>query len=73
VRAAGLSTEAESKTGTPLAFLDALKIPTELRGYVAVATSVGLLSSDTLFRPDAPFTRGDLATAIATIEKRAVE
>jgi hypothetical protein len=73
VRAAGLRRQAESGSTAPLAFLDVSQIPTELRGYVSVATSVGLLQSDSLFRPDAPFTRADLARAIATLERQAVQ
>jgi serine protease AprX len=73
VRAAGLRSQAESGSNQPLAFLDITRIPTQLRGYVAIATSMGLLQSDTLFRPDAPFTRADLARAIAALERRAVQ
>ena len=51
VRAAGLRGEAEAKANTPLAFLDALTIPADLRGYVAVAVSRGFISSDNLFPP----------------------
>lgn len=73
VRAAGLRSEAEAKAGTPLAFLDAASIPNEFRGYVSVATSRGLIQSDTLFRPQAALTRGELAHAIAVIERLAIE
>jgi serine protease AprX len=73
VRAAGLRSEAEAKSGCPLAFLDAAGIPSELRGYVYVAISTGLLQGDTSFRPQGTFTRADLAHAIAVIEKRAVQ
>lgn len=73
VRAAGLRAEAESRTATPLAFLDARNIPTELRGYVSVAVSRGLVEGDTLFRPTAPFTRAELAHAIATIGRQAAQ
>ena len=72
VRAAGLRNQAES-SNAPLAFLDVTQIPTELRGYVSIATSLGLLQSDSLFRPDAPFTRADLARAIAAVQRQAVE
>jgi serine protease AprX len=71
VRAAGLRSEAESRAGMPLAFLDAATIPSDLRGYVSLAVAEGLLSSDSLFQPQNPLTRGELAQAIAAIEKRA--
>ena len=68
VRAAGLRSEAEAKAGTPLAFLDASGIPNELKGYVSVAVSKGLLRADSSFRPQGTFTRGDLAHAIVVIQ-----
>ncbi len=73
VRAAGLRADAESRTGTPLAFLDARHIPSELRGYVSVAVSRGLVQADTLFRPGAPFTRAELAHAMASINRQAAQ
>ncbi len=73
VRAAGLRSDAEAKAGTPLAFLDARNIPSELRGYVSIAISKGLLQGDSLFRPDASVTRAELAQAIAAFERRAIE
>lgn len=73
VKAAGFRTEAETKAGTPLAFLDAKNIPSELRGYVSVAISKGLLQGDSLFRPDTAVTRAELAQAIAALERRAVQ
>lgn len=73
VRAAGLRSEAEARSGTLLAFLDAATIPSEYRGYVSVAVSEGLIQADTLFRPHASFTRGDLARAMALIEARAIQ
>jgi serine protease AprX len=73
VRAAGLRSEAESQSGVALSFLDALRIPTQLRGYVSVATSRGLLQADTLFRPDASMTRADLARAIATLQRQSID
>ena len=71
VRAADLRSEAEAKAGTPLAFLDASGIPNELKGYVSVAVSKGLLQADSSFRPQGTFTRADLAHAIAVIQCRA--
>jgi hypothetical protein len=54
-----------------LAFLDASGIPNELKGYVSVAVSKGLLQADSSFRPQGAFTRADLAHAIAVIESLA--
>lgn len=73
VRAAGLRSDAEAKAGTPLAFLDARNIPSELRGYVSIAISKGLLQGDSLFRPETAVTRAELAQAIAALERRAIE
>jgi serine protease AprX len=73
VRAAGLRSEAEAKANTPLAFLDALTIPSELRGYVSVAVSKGLMQADSFFRPQNSFSRAELAHAIAVIQNRATQ
>jgi len=73
VRAAGFRSDAEAKAGAPLPFLDATSIPNELRGYVAVAVSTGLLQADTNFRPQATLTRAELAHAIVVIETRAIQ
>jgi len=73
VRAAGLRSQAEAKAGTPLAFFDGATIPYDLRGYVSVAVSHGLLKADSSFKPNGTFTRGDLAQAIAALQKRAVQ
>jgi serine protease AprX len=73
VRAAGLRSDAEAKAGSPLPFLDASGIPNELKGYVAVAISTGLLQADTNFRPQAGLSRAELAHAITVIETRAVQ
>jgi serine protease AprX len=72
VRAAGLRAEAESQPA-PLAFLDAASIPAQFRGYVSVAVSHGLIEGDTFFRPQSTFKRADLARAIATIQKQALQ
>ncbi len=69
VRAAGLRAEAENSNGA-LTCLDAMTIPAELRGFVAVATSKGLIQSDNLFRPQDSLTRAELAHAIAVIQNR---
>jgi len=73
VRAAGLRSEAEAKTNTLLLFLDSWTIPIELRGYVAVAVSRGFLQAGTLFRPQNPVTRAELARAIAVLQNKAVQ
>jgi len=73
VRAAGFRAEAEAKAGSPLAFIDALSIPTELRGYVAVAVVRGLIGSDSAFRPQVSMTRAELAHAMVAIERLATQ
>lgn len=72
VRAAGLGSEAEAKKNAPLPVSDALSIPTDLRGYVYVALARGLVAQETTFRPQSSFTRGELAHALAVIQKLAV-
>jgi serine protease AprX len=72
VRAAGLRSEAEASVASPLPILDGESIPRELRGYVSVAVSEGLLQADTLFRPQAGLTRAELAHAMALIQTRAI-
>lgn len=67
VRAAGLRSEAEGKL-TSLQFLDASSIPYQLRGYVSVAVSRGLLEGGSYFRPQDPLTRAELAHAVAVIQ-----
>jgi serine protease AprX len=67
VRAAGLRAEAESKAGTFLPYTDAAYIPSQLRGYVQVAVSRGLLTSGQQFNPNGAVTRADLARSVATI------
>jgi serine protease AprX len=73
VRAAGLRSEADAKANIPLFYLDAANIPSNLRGYVSVAVSRGLLTADLFFRPQNPLLRSDLAHAIAVIQNRAVQ
>ncbi|HUE83282.1 MAG TPA: S-layer homology domain-containing protein [Pyrinomonadaceae bacterium] len=70
VRAAGLRAKAEAKAGTALAYLDAGTIPSEWRGYVAVAVENGLIKADTMFRPQGEFTRAEVAIALAAIQRR---
>jgi serine protease AprX len=70
VRAAGLQAEAEARRGEVLSFTDTNLIPLALRGYVAVAVARGLIQTDgTQFRPQADFTRLDLAHALVTMTK----
>jgi serine protease AprX len=73
VRAAGLRAEAESKANSPLAFLDALAIPADSRGYVTVAIQRGFIQADNLFRPQNSFSRAELAHALALIQNSAVQ
>ncbi len=73
VRAAGLRDEAEARAGVPLPVLDGGSIPAELRGYVLVAMSEGLVQGNTYFRPQAGLTRAELAHAMAVIETRAFQ
>lgn len=73
VRATGLRAEAEAKAGAPLAYVDAMSIPSQLRGYVSVAISKGLLQADGSFRPQDIFNRADLARATAVIQRQATQ
>jgi serine protease AprX len=73
VRAAGLRQQAESGTYA-LTYTDAASIPTDLRGYVAVAVQNGLIkASGTSFYPQASFTRLDLSHAMAQIATLATQ
>jgi serine protease AprX len=71
VRAAGLRSQAESQANSPLTVLDAVSVPSELRGYVFVAISKGFLPAGSYFYPQKPLTRGELAHAMATLQKLA--
>jgi serine protease AprX len=74
VRAAGLKAEAESYNGGLPSLLDLLSIPANLRGYVYVATSRGLLTTEgSLFRPGIALTRAELAHALVTIQRLATQ
>lgn len=74
VRAAGLRAEAEAKAGTALPFSDANLIPSQYRGYVAVALARGLLVADGLtFRPASALTRAELAHALVALMRLATE
>ena len=70
--AAGLRSEAESNAGLPLAILDNSGIPSQLKGYVSVAVSTGLLTGGQVFRPQDTLTRGELAHAISVLQRRAI-
>jgi serine protease AprX len=71
VRAAGLQSEAEAAQSMPLTtLLDASLIPYALRGYVRIAISRGLLSTNNAyFRPQQPLTRIELAQAMVAMQK----
>ncbi|HZE67917.1 MAG TPA: S8 family serine peptidase [Pyrinomonadaceae bacterium] len=74
VRAAGLRGEAEAVNPNILPFVDAASIPIELRGYVSVAITRGLLQTgDNFFRPQVSLTRSELAHAMAVIQRRATQ
>jgi serine protease AprX len=74
IRAAGLRSEAESQSGSSSGIADILTVPSALRGYVTVAVSRGLLTtSSSLFRPQNSLTRGELAHALAALQRMAVE
>jgi serine protease AprX len=73
VRAAGLRQEAENKIVTPLTFLDLWSIPVEYRGYAAVAVSKGLIQSGSFFRPQDPYSRGELAHALVLIQNGIID
>ena len=73
VRAAGLRSVAESQSSSALTVLDALSIPTELRGYVSLAISKGLLTSGSYFYPQRGLTRAELAHAIAVLQNLATQ
>jgi serine protease AprX len=66
VRAAGYRAEAERRAGATLNLVDANLIPSDRRGYVAVALERGLLTASNLaFRPNDALTRAELAHALA--------
>jgi serine protease AprX len=74
VRAAGLKAEAESQNGGLLSLLDLSAIPANMRGYVAVAISRGLLTAEgNFFRPGNSLTRAELAHALVAIQRLATQ
>ncbi|MCI0390694.1 MAG: S8 family serine peptidase [Acidobacteria bacterium] len=74
VRAAGLQAEAEAQMNASLPVSDAGSIPAQWRGYVAVALSRGLITPDGgAFRPSQALKRIELAHAMATLIRLAIE
>lgn len=70
VRAAGLQAEANAAQSQPLNLNDASDVPSNLRGYVAVALAHGFLTADNgNFRAQSALTRAELAHAIVAISK----
>ena len=70
VRAAGLGAEAEAANRNPQLEMppaEVAAIPVNLRGYVAVAISYGLITTETGFRSSSPLTRAELAHALSVI------
>jgi hypothetical protein len=74
VRAAGLRAQADALAGTWLSVTDAYLIPSNLRGYVSVALSQGLLTKDGFaFNPNRALTRAELAHAMAVVMRLATQ
>lgn len=74
VRAAGLRAQADALVGTSLSVSDANLIPSNLRGYVSVALSQGLLTKDgSAFNPSRALTRAELAHAMTVLAKLATQ
>lgn len=74
VRAAGLRAQADALAGTSLSVTDAYLIPSNLRGYVSVALSQGLLTKDgSAFNPGRALTRAELAHAMSVIFRLTVQ
>jgi hypothetical protein len=71
--AANRKTEMLRQADGPKESSNQASIPSELRGYVSVAVSTGLLKGDSTFRPQDALTRGDLAHAIAVLQTRAIQ
>ncbi|HZS46310.1 MAG TPA: S8 family serine peptidase [Blastocatellia bacterium] len=69
VRAAGLQSEAQNWIGL-LTVGDTLSIPSQWRGYVAVALKHGLMTpNNNLFAPNGNLTRADLAHALVVLQQ----
>ncbi|HYO62509.1 MAG TPA: S8 family serine peptidase [Pyrinomonadaceae bacterium] len=74
VRAAGLRHEAENFTGSEVLIADLADIPPSYVGYVNVAIARGLIvPQGSYFRPNAPLTRAELAHAMVTVARLAVQ
>jgi serine protease AprX len=74
VRAAGLRAQAEASNGGQLSLLDLSSIPANLRGYVYVAISQGLMTADgNMFRGGNTLTRAELAHALVTLQRMAAQ
>ena len=68
IQCAGLSQAAKFGEIYSLEFTDAKEITTELRGYVALATVLGLLEPiEGSFAPQMPVTRGEAAMAVVQL------
>jgi len=72
VKALGLEQEAQAKMGAVLDFKDAVEIPAEKIGYVAVAFEKGILQGypDGTFQPHKPVTRAELATLLNRADEK---
>jgi hypothetical protein len=74
VRAAGLRNEAESQSSATSGIADLSAVPANLRGYVSVAVTRGLLSTTNgYFRPQTALIRSDLAHALVALQRMAAE
>jgi serine protease AprX len=70
VKAAGLASLAEAQQGASLPITDGSTIPSELRGYVAVALNKGLLAvNGNKFRPQDSLSRIELAHAMIVMQQ----
>jgi serine protease AprX len=74
VRAAGLRSEAEASNSKILLLSDWLAIPSNLRGYVYVAITRGLMNANgSAFSPQNGLARADLAHALVAIQRLAID
>lgn len=72
VRALNLTQEAETRGGMLPDFRDALEIPYDARGFVAVAAERKLVQGDAsgFFRPNAGITRAEMAVLLDRVDRR---
>ena len=72
VRALGLQEQAESMMGAVLNFLDAVDVPQDKVGYVAVALANGLLAGypDGTLKPNQVLTRAELSALLQRADER---